>query len=320
MGSVQYQYAMIWFALGVTLIVPLLIFIRYNVNFDKTKPVENTNIVLLSSEETLGKIITRENNLGWNILDEETCQAKDNFVLKKILPLDVPIYIYNPNEDVHISRMIFNSGTWETPLVDKVVEAMKLHPNAVFIDIGANIGMYSMTMAALGYRVIAVDCYIENVMRLCASARKANVTNKMSIIHNGISDKRSELRLIKSTEPNVGGMGVEQISSTSNVTHNLTANAILLDDLLEIFPIKNAIIKMDVEKHEDEILKGAKIFFEKVKVETVLLEFRFHRKDETGQFIIDFFDKHGLTPNLSKLVNASDYSTWPGDLIWNRKK
>ncbi|VDI17800.1 Hypothetical predicted protein [Mytilus galloprovincialis] len=318
MGSVQYQYAIIWFALGVTLIVPLLI--MYNVNVDKTKPVDNSNIVLLSSEETLGKIITRENNLGWSILDEETCQAKDNFVLKKILPLNVPIYIYDPNEDVHISRMIFNSGTWETPLVDKVVEAMKLHPDAVFIDIGANIGMYSMTMAALGYRVIAIDCNIENVMRLCASARKANVTNKMSIIHNGISDKRSVLRLIKSTEPNVGGMGVEQISSTSNITHNLTANAILLDDLLEIFPIKSAIIKMDVEKHEDEILKGAKVFFEKVKVETVLLEFRFHAKDKTGKFIIDFFDKHGLAPDLSKLVNASDYSTWPGDLIWSRKK
>ena len=114
-------------------------------------------------------------------------------------------------------------------------------------------------------------------------------------------------------------MEVGQISSAQNSTRNFTSSSILLDDLLEIFPISKAVIKMDVEKHEDEILKGASKFFTEVVVESVLLEFRFHTKDSSGQFIIDFLDEHGLEPILPGGANKSNYKNWPGDLMWRRR-
>lgn len=302
--------------LATTLILPFYIFVRYN-----STPVNYNNSAngILLEEGTLGKIVTRNRDSGWRVLEDEWCKPKPEFVLSRLYPADVPIYVYKPEDDIYISEMIINSGSWEAPLIEKVVKAMEEYPDAVFIDIGANLGVYSITMAAKGRRVISIDCNRENVMRLCASASKANITNKISIVHNGVSDSRKDLKLVESSMPNVGGMGVETISSATNVSKSLISSAIILDDLLEIFKIESAIMKMDVEKHEDEIFKGAKTFFERVRVEAILLEFRFHTTDVTGQYIIDFLDKFDLEPELPRWVNKANYSTWPGDLMWKRK-
>ena len=315
----KYEFVLIWILLAVTLIVPLLIFVRYNVNKTYELSKEYTGVVVLKPEEIVGKIITRD-LYGWKILTNETCKRQSDFVLTRIMPVNTAIFVYPPERDIHISRMIINAGSWEYDLVNKMVLVMKRYPDAVFIDIGANIGIYSITMAALGFRVIAVDCFIENIRRICASSIHSNLTDNLSIIHNGLSNKRTGLKLIKSTEPNVGGMGVEQISFPPVTKTNISyVNAILLDDLLEMFLIKTAVLKMDVEKHEEKVLKGASNFFKNVRVESVLLEFRFHTHKKSGQFIIDFLDKHGLEPVLPNSIKHSKYSKWPGDIMWQRK-
>ena len=48
--------------------------------------------------------------------------------------------------------------------------------------------------------------------------------------------------------------------------------SIQLNDLLEVFHLKKAIIKMDVETHEYQVLKGADEFFMKVDVKVILME------------------------------------------------
>jgi hypothetical protein len=54
-----------------------------------------------------------------------------------------------------------------------------------------------------------------------------------------------------------------QISSPPVTKTNISyVNAILLDDLLEMFLIKTAVLKMDVEKHEEKVLKGFALCFQ----------------------------------------------------------
>ena len=47
---------------------------------------------------------------------------------------------------------------------------------------------------------------------------------------------------------------------------SLVVDAILLDDLLEIFNFKRVVIKMDVETFEANVLKGADKFFSPTRV------------------------------------------------------
>jgi hypothetical protein len=51
------------------------------------------------------------------------------------MPVNTAIFVYPPERDIHISRMIINAGSWEYDLVNKMVLVMKRYPDAVFIDI-----------------------------------------------------------------------------------------------------------------------------------------------------------------------------------------
>ena len=48
----------------------------------------------------------------------------------------------NPRVDQYVSGWILRSGVWEEEEVTVVMETMDKYPEAVFLDIGANIGQY----------------------------------------------------------------------------------------------------------------------------------------------------------------------------------
>ena len=62
-----------------------------------------------------------------------------------------------------MSRSIKSEGSWEQDIVNNVIRAMEAHPSAVFLDVGANIGMYTVVIAAMKRKVIAVDADPENL-------------------------------------------------------------------------------------------------------------------------------------------------------------
>lgn len=50
--------------------------------------------------------------------------------------------IKSPAEDMLISQTIQEDGVWERPIVTSVIRAAKVYPDAVFVDLGANLGMF----------------------------------------------------------------------------------------------------------------------------------------------------------------------------------
>jgi tRNA G37 N-methylase Trm5 len=76
--------------------------------------------------------------------------------------------------------MLACAGKWE-PYITKVYqEALKLFPQAVVIDVGANIGFFTVLAAAMGHTVIAVEPNAESVRRL-----------RKGVMLNGLQDKVS---------------------------------------------------------------------------------------------------------------------------------
>jgi hypothetical protein len=75
---------------------------------------------------------------------------------------------------------------------------------------------------------------------------------------------------------NVGGTYVKDA-----ITGGDLISSIYLDDLLPLFDLKEVVIKMDVETHEANVLKGAEQFFKSVQVHYFLLEFVSHKGKES---------------------------------------
>ncbi|XP_071163099.1 uncharacterized protein [Mytilus edulis] len=270
---------------------------------------------LLTAEHTVGKVITR-NEKGWTI-DQKICNQNYDFVLAHLKdPPHTPIFVYTTEEDKWVSGSIIAHGAWEGGHVGTIHNYMKKFPQAVFLDIGANIGMFSISIAAHGYRVISIDCLEGNVMRLCASMKAAKLTDKMTVVYNALSHTHEKVSLGK-YHGNVGGTYVKQ-GAHSHQTETESVNSILLDDLLEIYSFDQVVIKLDVETFEANVLKGGYKFFEQVKVEALLMEFVAHREKESGKFIADFLISHGLEPNVADGVK-NDYTKWGNEVLFLRK-
>ena len=62
-------------------------------------------------------------------------------------------FILNPSDNSTDSKMIVSSRTLEK-LELNYLKSMKKSKNAIFLDIGANIGYYSLMSAKLGFKKI----------------------------------------------------------------------------------------------------------------------------------------------------------------------
>ena len=58
--------------------------------------------------------------------------------------------------DEWISRGLEYYGWWEGASVSTILKAMSVYPSAVFLDIGCNIGTFTLLVAAGGYQVVGV--------------------------------------------------------------------------------------------------------------------------------------------------------------------
>ena len=274
---------------------------------------------IYEERDTFGRVITRDVR-GW-VIDEYLCDGKitDDFVLAHLNnPPNTPIYVYPMEIDEYVSSDIIMTGQYESQNVKTMIQYMKRFPNAVFLDLGAFVGSYSIAIAALGYKVVAVECLKSSVKRLYASMKEAGVSDRMSIIHNAISDIHE--RAVVETEP--GNLGLTYVvQGKSEGTE--TVDVIVLDDFLEIFQFKQAIIKMDVHQYEDMVLNGANKFFKQVNVEAVLMEFVHHRADtfdNDGKFIINFMESHGFEPDVPANIKQ-DYKKWTkSEILFKRSK
>lgn len=257
---------------------------------------------VLNDETTKGQIITR-NATGWKILYSQ-CHIDHDFVLVYLKTLSYPpIFVFPEIKDKYVSKEIIHNGIHEGYNVNFMIGLMKQFPNAVFIDIGANVGPFSIPIAALGYRVIAIESLLENVMRLCASMKKAKLDDRLTIVYNALTDMREKVA-------HVWSPGYISLAHISHATKgNASVDSTILDDLLEIYNFTQVIMRIDVRTKEDEVLNGAHIFFQRVRVERVLLNFASHRYWVSGRFIARFMKDNNMQPDVSEKAK-DDFSQW----------
>lgn len=86
----------------------------------------------------------------------------------------------------HISRRIAAKGAYEAEIINNVIRSMEAYPSAVFLDVGANIGMYALVIAAMRRKVIAVDADPNNLAYIKKSQETEQKTDNIELIYNAI--------------------------------------------------------------------------------------------------------------------------------------
>ncbi|KAK6167858.1 hypothetical protein SNE40_021790 [Patella caerulea] len=266
-------------------------------------------------------IVVQRLNGKW-VTENDVCNTNEKLRIAKLKMKgkETPIYIYNAGEDVYISDNVARSGQWEGDLVGWVLNQLEKDQEAVFVDIGANIGVFSLTAAMFGRHVVSVDPVRKNVQRLCRSIMDSvGFKGRVNVVHNALSDSRGTVQL-GTYKGNVGGTFVKELTDQKPPKDEglEVAYTVLLDDLLEIFKFKKAVMKIDVESFENKVLAGGKLFFEKVNVLALTMEWSTHKTRTTGKDIIDFLVPQGFKPQTpgGQILETNNYAKWPVNVFW----
>ncbi|XP_061188606.1 uncharacterized protein LOC133196762 [Saccostrea echinata] len=220
----------------------------------------------------------------------------------------VGISVYDPKKDIWVSKRIVETGDFDGRKRQLVFELINNDEKDVnFIDIGCNVGVYSLTMAKMGRKVLCIDALYLNVKHVCASIIQNNFQKSITIVMNALSNNRKYVELGIDSR-NYGGTFVDEDADfvkrkkggTATGEHYTSISSIVMDDLLllpSINMFRKSFIKMDIEGFEWKALERASAFFKAIDVRGVFIEWIFHRGKESGEKITEFLIQHNLYPH-----------------------
>lgn len=169
-----------------------------------------------------------------------------------------------------VSNMIMRERRWEIDTSRMFVKLMndeyrkraQSNPSLqksdlTFLDIGANIGWYSLLMAATGFKVIAIEPMTKNFDALRSSICVNGLQNSITIHKTGLSETKRECKIV-SDVGNTGDGIIVCDDAWEKATYE-TREIVHINRLDDLIPENEPIVfaKIDVEGYEDHVLGGA---------------------------------------------------------------
>jgi len=174
------------------------------------------------------------------------------------------------NKEEYITRSILENGYWEKHSSELIHEILKKNTQLLFIDIGANIGYYSLFAASIGIKCVAFEPIKKNYRIFEKSIKDNNFQHliKLYKVALGEEHKMVEFNIINR---NMGSATMYEFMATVEADYKENVMVFLGDDLL--LPIEqDMFIKMDVENMELNVIRGMIHTLSKGKIKYLLME------------------------------------------------
>ncbi len=198
----------------------------------------------------------KRSKLGRAIVSE--CKR---FYSRRLWRKDVKIVPYNGlswllDRRNRVDRKVICTG-YEEPQIDFLLSQLRTGtPCDYFFDIGANFGLYTMQMAASGMvrQVVAFEPDSRNYAQLQANLYLNGLSATVRAHHCAVSDTNAPVLFEIYPEASTGQ---SRISTTGEGKTTTTVDAITLDGMFAALSGKKIAMKIDVEGHEIQALRGA---------------------------------------------------------------
>jgi len=187
-----------------------------------------------------------------------------------------------------VSDELRHKGWWELMRASDLLQpqGISLHTNGTFLDVGGNLGYYSLLFAQAGYNVLTVEPMIRNVQAIEASlCLNPHLKSKIKVLPFAlVSPSQVAMKcFIRSTNEAINrgnghlqcGMPGEVEPCTPHDGNCDEVRVITLDAVLaEVKPSSINVVKMDIEAYECKVLEGGQSLFtnylpQLLKVETM---------------------------------------------------
>lgn len=171
-----------------------------------------------------------------------------------------------------------------------------LRPGDIFFDIGANVGSYTLLASGITKaNTVTLEPVKATFDILSSNIGLNNLQNKVKLINAGAGSAPGEIRF--SADEDTGNHVMAQGENGKNT---ITVPIITIDSLINTY--QPAIIKMDVEGFETEVLKGMEATFNSPLLKAIIIELN----GSGGRYGFSDQDIHNLL--LSKGFYAFNYN------------
>ncbi len=223
-----------------------------------------------------------------------------------IAALDLRVRAYSRD---FTGRHLYKRGTYEPELTEYVFRHLPLRDDAVILDIGANLGWYSMLLARRSphFRIHAFEPEPRNLALLRQNLQQNAITN-VTVHAVAVAERNGTMQLFPYHEKNMGRHSLVPQSGCAPID----VQTVVIDELLEaqrIPPDAVDFVKIDVEGYELPALRGAAKLLAARPV--VLAEFapKYMRRAGTEpKAFLDLMQSHGFSAHQfvdGRLVPAS---------------
>jgi FkbM family methyltransferase len=237
----------------------------------------------------------------WNALSHLFQFADHRFKARTVFGMEI-----SGNTIDHIQRRIYYFGTWEPNLTAFLMR--RLSPGDLFVDVGANIGYFSLLAAKLvgtSGKVLAIEASPSIFAKLANNLKHNNLDNVVAL-NLAASDSSGVTNVYLGPEVNIGQTTVLK---TERYRVECEIPCRRLDDILSSKDLQRAkIIKIDVEGAEWAVMTGLlpllKSFPQTLEVVIEINPRRLATLGKNAGEILQMFDSTGF--NAYELEN--DYS------------
>ena len=191
-----------------------------------------------------------------------------------------------------------------------------------FIDVGCNIGVFTIIGAKLGRKVIAVDAFKPNLERVAMSLDFIKTPVDVTLVWNALSNKSAYVH-IQEAEHNIGGNFIRTENSSPQSKSIGDALAVTMDDLVSLIDTTvSYFMKMDIEGFEERAMSKAVEFFKHVDVRIILMEWLLVKMDDRSERLARTMTNLSYSPredgNIDRVLSLDNVRQWPNDIVWVR--
>ncbi|XP_023330591.1 uncharacterized protein LOC111702989 [Eurytemora carolleeae] len=193
--------------------------------------------------------------------------------------------------DSVISGYIYYEGYWERDMLQLMLKILQAYPNATLLDVGSNIGMFSVTAAAANYSVVAVDPFKTNLAYIRLSTVLHGSQDNVRYIPHTIRVIHIILEYLQGATPFVTA-DVARTKPSEEIGEGV--ESITFNELLDVVHTDTVIVKMDIQGAECKAL----IPFLQKKIKTKYIPYIIME----WQWIT--YNMMGLCPDIQPLIKA----------------
>jgi FkbM family methyltransferase len=159
-----------------------------------------------------------------------------------------------------IDRNIILNKTYEIEEIKILTKLINTKSSTKFIDIGANCGFYSFQFAMQNLKVLAFEPNSEALLKMNKTITKnQNLKDRIKVFPYGLSNINSKMNMrsmVKYGYIQTGGSGITTEKISKNNSYKVYEGEFKIGDQVLNFQRDNLAIKIDVEGHELNVLKG----------------------------------------------------------------